>query len=256
MRKSLLIFLVGVFISFSPSSLYSQSWSDSIVEELKSIGLSERQSRNLLTSPKVKFYDDIMEKFNPSVDTTGIPRNVYDQFLTPRSVQAGKDFLRDNNQLLTRAESTFGIPKEIFVSFLRVESNFGNNTGSYQAFGVFVSIIRYSSDKDRVEWAHRELTALVKLSRELGRDPLDINSSYAGAFGLPQFMPTSFLVFARDGNNDGEIDLFDLEDAVWSIGNYLVSHDWQRDPRGAVFDYNHSYNFVDCIFEYAELIKN
>ncbi|HPU23830.1 MAG TPA: lytic transglycosylase domain-containing protein, partial [Candidatus Kapabacteria bacterium] len=86
----------------------------------------------------------------------------------------------------------------------------------------------------------------------------DIYGSWAGAFGIPQFLPSSYVKYAIDGNNDGVVDLFNLSDAVFSVANYLKSHGWGEmlsEQRKAIFAYNNSTAYVDAVMKLAEYAK-
>ena len=87
------------------------------------------------------------------------------------------------------------------------------------------------------------------------KDPLELKSSWAGAIGIPQFIPTSYLDFGVDGNKDGKINLFDLEDAFHSVANYLIKNGWENNTLQAIYSYNHSLNYVMGVKAYAEELK-
>jgi membrane-bound lytic murein transglycosylase B len=79
----------------------------------------------------------------------------------------------------------------------------------------------------RGTWGYEELKALIRFSGREGLDPATIKGSYAGAMGIPQFMPSNALTLARDGSKDGKVDLFDHQDAIFSVANYLKHHGWK-----------------------------
>ncbi|MEA2101963.1 MAG: lytic murein transglycosylase, partial [Thermodesulfobacteriota bacterium] len=101
-------------------------------------------------------------------------------------------------------------------------------------------------------WALDELYALIVLTQAIGRDPLNTPGSFAGALGPAQFIPTSFINYGIDGNNDNKKDPFDMQDAMASIANYLHCAGWTQDAditekRKAVWAYNHSRVYVNTI---------
>lgn len=247
--KSLTAFLV---LLFSVSSAEAQINYSLLVSTFEDTSLIENKVQDLFSDSRVDTYPNIMNRFYSSNDSEKKDDyNIYDRLKTQESVEEGRRFITDNFNFLIKTERRFDVPKEVIVSLLRVETNFGSYTGSYQAVGVFTSIIKFADSQRRVNWARQELEALVVLSERHDINIYDLNSSYAGAFGLPQFMPTSFLRFAEDGNNDGQINLFDPEDAIWNIGKYLNEHGWQENPWESVYDYNHSTKFVDFVMWYA-----
>lgn len=234
------------------SSLAQAQFNHSILALIEDTSSIENKVQNLFSDSRVNTYPNIMDRFYSSNESEKkSDYNIYDRLKTQESVQEGRRFITDNFNFLVKTERRFKSPKEVIVALLRVETHFGKYTGSYQAVGVFTSIVKFADSQRRVNWANRELEALVVLSERYDINIYDLNSSYAGAFGLPQFMPTSFLEFAEDGNNDGKIDLFDPEDAIWNIGKYLNDHGWQENPWQAVYDYNHSTKFVDFVLWYA-----
>ena len=89
-------------------------------------------------------------------------------------------------------------------------------------------------------------------------DPFTMKGSWAGAFGIPQFMPSSYVIFAVDDNGDGKVDLYDYPDAFASIANYLRRVGWktgnEKKMRRAVYNYNHEKAYVNAVFSYAEKI--
>lgn len=207
-----------------------------------------------LSTTSIEIYPDIMDIFAAAREYTE-GDNPYDKFLTNQSVQRGRQYLTENQQLLAAVEDSFGVAKEVLVSVLRTESNLGKFTATHQALGVYISILYYSSDTDRKAWARRQLSALFAIARVWGQDVTTIRSSYAGAIGLPQFLPTSVRRYAVDGDGDGKVDLFALPDAVYSIANYLTVHGWEEGRREAVLAYNPSGLYADCVLDYAAKLQ-
>lgn len=249
--SALLLFFVGI-----SSTMLAQAPVEDIPDEIKKQRILNSidflDTTDVLHS-RIELYPDIMNFFNRS---SNYPEdyNPYDQFLVPQSVKRGQVFLQRNEEILQKASDEFNIRPEIFVSFLRIESDLGEYTQTHQALGALVSIYHYTFSEKRKAWARTELEALLQLAHEIGQNPADIRSSYAGAIGLPQFLPTSFLEYSADGDNDGIVDLFNLHDAIWSIGNYLIEHGWHTDKRRATFLYNRSNRYVACIFDYANAL--
>jgi membrane-bound lytic murein transglycosylase B len=103
--------------------------------------------------------------------------------------------------------------------------------------------------------ARKNLVALVRQCKTRGIDPLGVKGSWAGALGFPQFMPAS-LRWAEDGNGDGKIDLFDMDDAIASVGRYLASAGFKKSARDAVYDYNHEEAYVQGVLAFADALKH
>lgn len=100
----------------------------------------------------------------------------------------------------------------------------------------------------------KNLVALVRQCKSRGIDPLSVKGSWAGALGFPQFMPAS-LRWAEDGNGDGKIDLFEMDDAIASVGRYLASAGFKKSARDAVYDYNHEEAYVQGVLAFAAALK-
>jgi membrane-bound lytic murein transglycosylase B len=116
----------------------------------------------------------------------------------------------------------------------------------------------YARSNKKAEWALDQIIALEKIDANLHLEALELKGSWAGAFGISQFIPTSYLSWAVDGNGDGVVNLFNLPDAVFSVANYLKSNGWgnaDNEQRNAVFHYNNSSAYVDAVLKLASLIK-
>ncbi len=148
------------------------------------------------------------------------------QFLNASRIDAGVAFWRANDAALARAESSFGVPAEVIVAIIGVETFYGRNTGSFRVIDA-LSTLAFDYPR-RAEYFTGELRNFLLLCREQGVSPLDARGSFAGAVGLPQFMPGSIRNYALDFDGDGRIDLAnDPDDAVGSVANYLARHGWQ-----------------------------
>ncbi|HUN93231.1 MAG TPA: lytic murein transglycosylase B [Burkholderiaceae bacterium] len=150
-----------------------------------------------------------------------------------RRVDDGVAFWREHVATLRRVEERFGVPPAVVVAVLGVETHFGRLTGNYRAIDVFLTLA--FDYVRRAELYRDELASYLLLCRDRGWDPLEVRSSFAGAIGLPQFLPSSIRRFAVDFDGDDSIDLHhSIPDAAGSIGNYLAAHGWQRDHPVAV----------------------
>src|ERR1700681_3226115 len=148
------------------------------------------------------------------------------QFLSSRRIDGGVAFWRANAATLERAQNEFGVPAEIVVAVIGVETFYGRNTGSYRVIDALTTLA--FDYPRRAAFFRGELKHFLLLCREQGVPPLEVKGSYAGALGLPQFMPGSLRNYAVDYDADGTIDLAnDVEDAIGSVANFLARHDWQ-----------------------------
>jgi membrane-bound lytic murein transglycosylase B len=152
------------------------------------------------------------------------------QFLSSARIDGGVAFWRAHAATLERAQNEFGVPAEIVVAIVGVETFYGRNTGSYRVADALTTLA--FDYPRRAEFFRNELKHFLLQTRERKISPLEPRGSYAGAQGLPQFMPGSLRNYAVDFDNDGRIDLAgDVDDAVGSVANYLARHGWQKgDP--------------------------
>ena len=149
-------------------------------------------------------------------------------FIQKKRIQDGADFYKKHAKVLQAAEDKFGVPKEIIVSIIGVETLYGKNTGSYRVIDA-LSTLAFDYPK-RSPFFRSELKHFLILTSAQGKDPLTFKGSYAGAMGLGQFMPSSYRAYAAEYGTDGFIDIWeDPQDAIWSVANYLRKHGWQRD---------------------------
>jgi membrane-bound lytic murein transglycosylase B len=150
------------------------------------------------------------------------------RFLDPARIDAGAEFWRAHVDALERAQRRFGVPPEIVVAILGVETYYGRNTGGYRVLDALVTLA--FDYPRRADFFRGELEQFLLLAREQGISPLAPKGSYAGAIGLPQFMPGSIRAYALDFDDDGRIDLAkDADDAVGSVAHYLARHGWRED---------------------------
>lgn len=146
-------------------------------------------------------------------------------FLTEARVARGVDFWRQHEAVLARAEQTYGVPAEVIVAIIGVETFFGRNTGNYRVIDALTTLgFDYPP---RAAFFRKELREYLLLARAEQLDPLVPKGSYAGAMGLPQFMPSSFRAYAVDFDGDGHINIWtDPDDAIGSVANYFKAHGW------------------------------
>lgn len=148
-------------------------------------------------------------------------------FVTSDRIQQGAVFWRDHAATLARAEREFGVPPQIVVAILGVETRYGRNMGGYRVLDALTTLgFDYPP---RAEFFRSQLVEFFLMTREQKLAPERVLGSYAGAMGYGQFMPSSFRKFAVDFDGDGRIDVInDIDDAIGSIANYLKGHGWQR----------------------------
>jgi len=167
----------------------------------------------------------------PSIGVKKNWRAYRERFLTQARIQAGHEFAQRNWSTLEKAQERFQVPWEVMVAIIGVETFYGKNMGHFKALDVLTSLSldfpkSHPRALEREAFFRQELGALLKLIHQ--NRQLVWLSSYAGAMGLPQFMPSNWERFALDGDADGKVDLMGSEaDAIMSVGNYLAKFGWQ-----------------------------
>ncbi|RTL50944.1 MAG: lytic murein transglycosylase B [Rhodocyclaceae bacterium] len=147
------------------------------------------------------------------------------RFVEPKRINAGLRFWSAHEDSLRRAEKQYGVPAEIIVAIIGVETIYGRNTGNFETFSALATLA--FDYPPRAELFRRELEALLLLARDEKRSPLSYQGSFAGALGLPQFLPSSLRNWAVDFNGDHTVDLTQPDDAIGSVGRFLAEHGWE-----------------------------
>lgn len=158
-----------------------------------------------------------------------LPWHEYNRgFLTQLHIKRGLQYWRKHAALLARAQQQYGVPPEIIVAVLGVETHYGRNNGRYLVIDSLTTLtLAYPR---RSAFFRRELEEYLVLTRELGLDPLEIKGSYAGAMGASQFIASSYRRYAVDFDADGRLDLLSSPaDVIGSVANFLKVHGWETD---------------------------
>jgi membrane-bound lytic murein transglycosylase B len=226
---------------------------EQLTERLRTEGFSEEEISKVLSDSRLELYPEIVGRSGKGIDYMGRRFGLF----TKRSLERGRKILSEHKDALEEIEQSFGVEREVIVAILRIETNFGKNTGKYPVFNSLLTMALV--ENRRSTWAENELIEFLRLCREQNKDPFSIRGSWAGAFGICQFIPSSYARFAVDGNRDGVIDLFDFRDAFASIANYLKAHGWENGRleamRQAIYAYNHCDSYVEAVLAYAKATK-
>jgi membrane-bound lytic murein transglycosylase B len=149
-------------------------------------------------------------------------------FMTAKRVTDGRAFLAEHREALERVEADTGVPAEMIVAIIGVETSYGRVAGSYRVLDALYTLAFHYPK--RAPFFRSELAQVFALAQEESLDLPALKGSYAGAMGWGQFMPSSYRAYAKDGDGDGKRDLFGaLPDVFASVANYFVAHGWQRD---------------------------
>jgi membrane-bound lytic murein transglycosylase B len=166
----------------------------------------------------------------------GTPKNwrLYrSRFIDPIRISAGVKFWQDNRDTLARAEKETGVPADIIVGIIGVETIYGQQMGDFRVLDALATLAfdfppGHPRAKERSEFFKAELEQFLSLTHRTSVDPLQLRGSYAGAMGMPQFMPSSWVKYAIDFDGDGKVDLFNSPaDVIGSVANYFKAFNWQ-----------------------------
>jgi membrane-bound lytic murein transglycosylase B len=155
------------------------------------------------------------------------------RFIDPVRIEAGRRFWLENQQTLERAEKEYGVPAEIIVGIIGVETIYGRDTGSFRVMDALTTLAfdfpaNHPRARERSEFFKGEIEQFLTLQRRLEANPFDARGSFAGAMGMPQFMPSSRVKYAVDFDGDGNIDLSGSPaDVIGSVASYFKAFNWQ-----------------------------
>ena len=211
---------------------------------LNSSRLSEREDVQTFIQTMVTKHDLDQQKLVDLFDATNLRPSIIDAldrpatsrawyqfspgFLSPAKVRAGVAFWHQQQPWLEKARKKYGVPEEIVLAIIGIESSYGKNLGRFRAMDA-LSTIAFDYPR-RAEYFRQELEQFLLLTQEENVDPLSLYSSYAGAMGWPQFMPSSFRNYAVDFDEDGERDIWQTPaDVIGSVAYYFNKFGWQTD---------------------------
>jgi len=250
-------------------------------KKLVADGFDASEIKTIFSRPKVCF--DIKSVYLFFIHNEG--KLNYDQFVSKTSIKNAKKYQKKYNDELSRAQNATGVDNNIITAIILVETRLGRSTGRSNVLNTLSTMAALDNKRERnllwnkvsksgeltkdafekkadrkSKWAYKELKAFIQYTSREKIVPSTIYGSYAGAVGIAQFIPSSILAYAKDGNNDNQIDLFNHADAIFSIANYLNHFGWNPDigkekAAKVVYRYNHSSYYVHTILEIAELLK-
>ena len=219
---------IGSLLFFSASSALAnydqhERTEEFIAEASKEYKLNPDELRSWLS--QAEKMDSVLEAIQRPAEKVLEWDGYQDIFLTSKRISAGKAFMEKHADLLAAAEKEYGVSKEIIAAIIGVETFYGTRQGGYRVLDS-LSTLAFDYPKRPLFW--RELKAFFSLAEKEGLDPATIKGSYAGAMGYGQFIPTSYLAYAVDGDGDGKRDLWgNPADAIFSVANYFKRHGWK-----------------------------
>jgi membrane-bound lytic murein transglycosylase B len=187
---------------------------------------------------QARFIDSAVQLVKPA--PPGKPKNwqaYRERFIEPIRIAAGVRFWNENAEALARAEAAYGVPADIIVGIIGVETIYGRDTGKFRVLDTLATLAfaypETPNRDSRMAFFRSELANTLVFAREHKLEPFSLLGSFAGAVGMPQFMPGNILKYGVDFNNDGQIDLrASPEDAIGSVANFLVQHGWKPEFKG------------------------
>ena len=214
------------------------------------------------------------------------PNTIYSKFKNKELIQEALDFITKHKNIFNNAELKYKVSRNVITAIMLIETQFGKNTGNhiivnrlsrvgsvavpenvkanYEKLKKENSEITLTELEERARYLENrfypEVLSLIKIAEKNKINILNIKGSFAGAFGIPQFLPSTYLSYAVDGNNDGKISLFQIPDAVYSIGNYLMHLGWkdgasQKEKENVIWEYNHSAPYIEAVLSIAKELE-
>lgn len=202
-------------------------------------GFDRQQLQEILS--QAKRLDSVLRLMDNQAPTTSVkppsgPNGAWlryrKKFITPDNVQNGVVFWNQYEDALNRAWQVYGVPPEIIVGIIGVETRWGRVMGKTRILDALATLsFNYPR---RAEYFSGELETFLLMARDEQGDPLNLKGSFAGAMGYGQFMPSSYKQYAVDFSGDGHINLWDPVDAIGSVANYFKAHGWVKGDQVAV----------------------
>lgn len=274
----------GVLLAqLSPAFADERGW-QYLTDKLVADGVARGRVETVFRDPRIAAFTGL--DFSP--DPPREPRTLYRHFLHRTSVAAARRCRMEHARAFEKAGRAHGVSPNLLAAILYIESGCGRHTGSNVIFyrlarlamanapdNVQRNIERLALGEGALDprlalkvrararyleaTFYPEVRALFEIADRVGIDPLDIHGSSSGAFGEPQFLPTSYLAYGTDGNGDGRVSLYDTADAAASCARYFAAHGWRPGlslarRRAVIWHYNRSTSYVDTVLALARRI--
>jgi len=192
---------------------------------VKEHGFEKSYVENVLK--KAEKQQGILDAISRPAEKTLVWKEYKNIFLDDKRIKLGAEFWEENGAILAKASKEFGVPEEIIVAIIGVETRYGRQKGGYRVIDALTTLgFDY---EPRSEFFTNELVQFFLLTREQKQDPLTPMGSYAGAMGYGQFIPSSYRSYAVDYDGDAVVDIWNNPvDAIGSVANYFKKHGWQE----------------------------
>ncbi|PIE75326.1 MAG: protein MltB [Deltaproteobacteria bacterium] len=280
MKYSFKILIIMLILCNSPA-FADHSYFKSVKKKLKKDGFKKSYIEKIYKPQNITFQFGGTSLFFKTSEY----KLDYSKFLSDKFISKGKEYIKKHKKTFDFTTKKYGVPPEIITSILTIETRLGDYTGKIPVLASLSSLSameknhvkkmvkksilsrknRYSSKKfkkradSKSKWAYRELKKFIDYSRKFNLTPSEIKGSYAGAMGIPQFMPSNIIPYGADGNNDNKIDLQNHEDAIASVANYLKKHGWEKNHKKnkdikTILTYNKSKPYAKTVLKLAKMI--
>lgn len=254
---------------------------DFLVGRLRATGVSSTELNRIYRDPQMPWFNFIPFSLKPRES-----HSLYAGFRDRSFYRLGANFIRLHRREFDHMERTLHVPSEVVAAILAVESRFGKNTGdhmivyrlsrlaavgdpenlvrNFERLRLEDPTVRMEDVRARAAYLEEtflpELPALIEIGRRNRINILHVRGSIAGAFGMPQFLPSAFLRFGYDGNRDGIVSLHNEVDALWSTANYLGTFGYREnlpteEKRAIIWRYNKSDAYIDTILSVSRGIR-
>jgi len=255
---------------------------DALEKRLIVDGFDSARIQTIFASPDVSFEEGGVSAYFIHNES----KLNYKQFTRIWNIASAKKYMKEHQEALAFAEKTFEVDKEVITAIILVETKLGTYLGNRSVINTLATLSAMTDEKPRQaiwdnlpdddrrmsrkkfekkadrksSWAYRELKAFLSYTEREGMNPTTIKGSYAGAMGISQFMPSNIAPYGKDGNADGQVDLFVHADAISSIASYLKHYGWKpgisrEQAFKVVYHYNHSKYYVNTILDVADKLK-
>ena len=228
-------YLVFLFIFFIVNLSYAEENKilekyNSEIKEIKSILINKHNiNSNYIDTvfQEIKFRKKTLDSMSNAVERKATWERYKKIFLTQKRIKEGVAYHKKNYKILQEIEKKYGVPSEVIVAFLGVETNYGKGTGRVKVLDSLATLAL--QHPRRSKYFKAQLIYFIVLTYQNKLDFNNLYGSYAGAMGAPQFMPESYIKLGVDYNKDGKVDLWNNKyDIYASIANYLVKNGWKK----------------------------
>lgn len=222
-------FLMALFLVLRPAISFAQDefsdWLQELRIEAMVSGISDATANDAVS--RVEFLPDVIALDRSQPEFVSPFLDYYQKRVDVQKVQRGRQLLAEHEAMLNRIEAEYGVPKYTLIAFWGMETQYGRSQGKLD---VLSSLATLAYDSRRTEFFRGQLLDAIRMI-DVGHAQADsLTGSWAGAFGNMQFMPTTFMLYAVDGDNDGRIDVVNsLPDAFASAANYLSQVGWHAE---------------------------